>query len=408
MQERNESSLPEREEEQPTPAHLAELNQPKELHDEEESLGPDDVFDLPKAKNVPGKKPLAATLKEKQQDGKETVKSEPVPKTPTNHMIDKGIQRIHGFESSPPSKSLIEKRRKVEEARERAMAIRNGDSRIAQQNDRLRTKTEIPREGHRVTPVMSSRNLWQDVPQGSQIVHPVTKNEPLHNKPSFQRENIVRVPSKDSPTDHSAFSDSSSTERFKNQHVSLSSREPMHPMYPMIRETDRLAGFIRRYEKKLEKVCKSLLTLASVSGEEKEVLVARDLELPEMLSFVTEQDWYKAHSNKKPEELPRLMFRKPKPTNLFDTDRSQKYVITATGIRFLQIEGPVQSDVFKFLTHLRYTSTGLTRDTMIEKWKQIALQCADEQRQRVYDKIDNLISFCLDSRMIQERGKHQP
>jgi len=171
----------------------------------------------------------------------------------------------------------------------------------------------------------------------------------------------------------------------------------------MIRETERLSGFIRRYEKKLETVCKSLLTSASEMGEEKEVLAAKQLALPEMLDFIVEQDWYKAHSSDtRSAGLPHLMFSKTRNGNRGECD-GKAYTITATGKTFLQMDGgPMQSDVCRFLTYLDHMEVGFTRDAMLGQWKEIARLSGDIQSQRVCDKLDQLISFCLDSRMIEK------
>ena len=47
---------------------------------------------------------------------------------------------------------------------------------------------------------------------------------------------------------------------------------PPSILSPMIREADRLSGFIRRYENKLETVCRTLLTVASEDPEKKEAI----------------------------------------------------------------------------------------------------------------------------------------
>ena len=191
----------------------------------------------------------------------------------------------------------------------------------------------------------------------------------------------------------------------------------------MIRETDRLSGFIRRYEKKLETVCKSLLTLASVTGDEEEVLAARQLDLPEMLDFVVNQDWYKTHSTAtKSEGVPHLIFSKaknenegtattnnqnrrascPQLTSQSPSGITAGYKLTFTGKQFLQIDGPESSDICRFLTYLDRIEEGLHRDAMLEQWKEIARLSGDKQSQRICDKLDQLISFCLDSHLIQK------
>merc|ERR1712166_322703 len=112
------------------------------------------------------------------------------------------------------------------------------------------------------------------------------------------------------------------------QTIPLQQQHSAHRIHHMIREMDRLSGFIRRYENKLEMICKSLLTSASASAsasvvvvvdrEENEVsaaAAAKELSVPEMFDFIIEQDWYKAHSSgTRSTGLPRLMFSKANTT----------------------------------------------------------------------------------------------
>jgi len=386
------------------PDHLAPLNQPRELQDEV-SLRSFDLFDLPEVNESSSGTILAPALQDNLEEDTETrtneeeSQSKPAyfappdqpqqvqgelplsfPSAPDLSKVDessnkklltvdlKGNQK-QVVESLPakattetrritdvargPRKTLSQMRLKVEEALEKAISIRNGDSSS-----------------------FHSRSVSND----SQMNRPV-ENESLGDTKVSHRED-------------SSFSSSKG--------ISLS-RQPLHPICPMIRETDRLAGFIRRYEKKLQTVCKSLLTLASVNEEEKEILAARELELPEMLDFVVKQDWYKAYStDSKSTGVPHLIFSKMKSGNQDDLNREKGYTITPTGNLFLQIDGPVPSDVCRFLTYLNSVEEGLTRDAMLQQWKEIARLSGDEQSQRVCDKLDKLISFCLDSHMIKK------
>jgi len=131
-----------------------------------------------------------------------------------------------------------------------------------------------------------------------------------------------------------------------------------------------------------------------------------------MLKFISEEDWYKAHSTPSSRPL-------GPPTLMFSSSESQKavlqemqsergvesddkvYTVTAVGKALVQMDGPTQADVARFLAHLSNSETGMKRSTMSSNWKEIALWSGDAQSQRIADKVDDLISFCLDSRFIK-------
>ena len=360
-----------------TPIHLASLNQPRDAS-EEASLGSFDIFDVAEdeeasignseaktqpteqgkevkekerknespidspvalgatAKRLSSKKFLAAALKGKQKaDNDAAAEAEPVVKRVDSvDRIQSTVASCPETPKSPAGKSLRDMKRKVEEALDRAMTIRNGSSRHSR---------SIPLE---IGPDQSGR-------RGLRSINP-------------------------SPIS--------------------ASRKSVNPIYPMVKEIDRLQGFMRRYEKKLETACKTVLTLASVAKDEKEISDARQLELPEMLEFVVNQDFYKEHSRDKESNPPQLLFAKSKTDGAEDI----RYSITPIGKSFFDVEGPVASDVSRFLTYLNKIEDGLTRDSMKAQWKEIANLSGDEQSQRVCDNLDKLISFCLDSHMIQK------
>ncbi|KAL3922617.1 MAG: hypothetical protein SGILL_002111 [Bacillariaceae sp.] len=184
-------------------------------------------------------------------------------------------------------------------------------------------------------------------------------------------------------------------------------------LQPMVRETDRLSGFIRRYENKLETVCKSLLTVAAEDTDSKEAaLAAKDLPLPEMLEFIGEQDWYKEHSAGSPvaQSRPALMFsRSESKRAVMEEMQSERgidsddnlYTVTAVGKAFVNMDGPQQADVARFLAHLDNASAGMTKETMEQNWNEIARLSGDAQSKRVCDKLDELVSFCLAAHMMK-------
>eukprot|EP00535_Pseudo-nitzschia_heimii_P005788 CAMPEP_0197173562 /NCGR_PEP_ID=MMETSP1423-20130617/447_1 /TAXON_ID=476441 /ORGANISM="Pseudo-nitzschia heimii, Strain UNC1101" /LENGTH=1740 /DNA_ID=CAMNT_0042622395 /DNA_START=70 /DNA_END=5292 /DNA_ORIENTATION=- len=378
------------------PDHLAFLNQPRDLEDEL-SLRSLEIFDLPEESDFPSKNVTVPIVKEKRENHVENNKTEnemesvpdhSVPPHQPQHLrhtitsksISKGDEssskkilastsggkgmgavetmsakreiaaQRNKYDSSSPHKRLSEMKRNVEVTLERAVAIRNGES----------------SSHHRRTVAYLDRSL----------------GDVGHNS---NRE----ISSKSNPS--------------LSAHSRSPRRQYINPIYPMIRETDRLSGFIRRYEKKLGTVCKSLLTLASVSGDEKELLAARELDLPDMLNFIVQQDWYKPHSpDKKSVTIPHFVFSKLQIRNDINPDGNSEFEITAIGKSFLRIDGPVASDVCRFLTFLNRIEGGMTRDVMQAHWDEIARLSGDEQSQRVRDKLDKLISFCIESHMIKK------
>jgi hypothetical protein len=353
------ATRPTEEDTQAMPDHV-ELPDRSKRSQDELSLRSPRALDLSKGNAFSSKILLATTLKKKQKEVAETLPVEAENKT--MHATEKRNDRI----ARRPSKNLSEMRRNVEEALERAIAIRNGDL-----------------SSHH------GQSISQESQMGRQVQNGASNGAPIKE--------ICTGKSSDWE------SPSTSINRSATAPSPSPSRQSAHPIYAMIRESDRLSGFIRRYEKKLEQVCKSLLTLASVNGGKNEILAARQLDLPEMLDFVVKQDWYKAHStDTKSIGVPHLIFSKVKNGNEHDSVSDKGYTITKTGKLFLHIDGPVPSDVCRFLSYLNHIEEGLTREAMLEQWKEIFLLSGDEQSQRVCDNLDKLISFCLDSNMIKK------
>lgn len=77
------------------------------------------------------------------------------------------------------------------------------------------------------------------------------------------------------------------------------------------------------------------------------------------------------------------------------------YCVTAVGKAFLQMDGPAQADMARFLVHLDSSSGGKNRETLMRNWKEIAQLSGDAQSQRICDKLDDLISFGLAAHMIK-------
>jgi hypothetical protein len=268
------------------------------------------------------------------------------------------VKKDISFGNSPASKTLEEKRRKVVEARERALSIRMSST----------------------LSFNSDKSKW-----------PFADNPNVTSPSSLLSE---------------------------QQNESYSQR-----IHHMIREVDRLSGFIRRYESKLEVVCKSLLRSSSsvvFHGEERQV---SELSLQEMFNFIIDQDWYKAHFlGTISAGFPRLFIsgtRSVTRNSVLLTENNTKeidgvesdaanndvsYTVTKIGRTFLKIDAPVQGDVGRFLSYLANAIEGRTRNTILGYWKETATKLSrDTQSTRVCYKLNEIIAFCLDSQMIEQK-----
>jgi hypothetical protein len=193
---------------------------------------------------------------------------------------------------------------------------------------------------------------------------------------------------------------------------SLSPRNvPQSPLVPhMVREADRLAVFIRRYEKKLEAVCKSLLAVAHQYEDDTEADAAKGLPLSDMFDFILRREWYKRTTSSNESRLAFVFSSKKEEVDrakLTSAENEEKglgekvYIVTATGEAFLKMDGPVEADVGRFLSSLHHSSEGLTRTLVGKHWSDVAFLSGDIQSIRVRDKLDELITFCVDSRLIE-------
>ena len=187
---------------------------------------------------------------------------------------------------------------------------------------------------------------------------------------------------------------------------------PQSTLLPqMVRESERLSGFIGRYEKKLETVCHSLLAVAQQYEDDAETEEAKQLPLPEIFSFITQRDWFQRHVTTGSDlTKSSLTFSRmaAEPASCDEASEKQGieaadklYRITTVGCGFLKMDGPVEADICRFLFSLRRSSDGLTRSSLRDLWADIARLSGDTQSIRVSDKVDELIGFCLEARLIE-------
>mmetsp|Transcript_10547 Transcript_10547/g.12042 ORF Transcript_10547/g.12042 Transcript_10547/m.12042 type:complete len:553 (+) Transcript_10547:657-2315(+) len=446
--------------------HLAMLHQPRsvDLQDEVSLSSLDQIFDPPKVNRLSNKKLLSAAMKGKEQEKLEKAS------LPDDRKIEtSSTAAAQGLDDEPtahsPSMTLAENRRKVEQSQELAIAIQTGDTRPFNSNSQIGNDPKIELEGllNEEQHYLRASDSLEQLGTGSKSSTPILPTKEMR-APELDRSSVPSKPDDDDDGYNGAKKEPNRLERWQNNGNSLvdekrgvsqeknitedsvlrqvSSKGGIRPeeystrksmlSENLIREMDRLSGFIRRYENKLETVCKSLLTSAStvvvVDEEENEVsaaVAAKELSLPEMFGFIIEQDWYKAHSlGTRSGGLPRLMFSKACTTETTMNDTTEKrdneggsdgiefddnshslytYSVTRTGKSFLQINGPIQADVVRFLAYLENTKVGLTKDVMLVQWKDIARMSGDIQSRRVCDNLNEVISFCLDFRMIERR-----
>jgi hypothetical protein len=186
----------------------------------------------------------------------------------------------------------------------------------------------------------------------------------------------------------------------------------------MVKEVERLSGFIIRYERKLEATCKSVLSVAQKHEENASVKRAGNLPLPGMYTFITEQTWFKEHTSAS--FSPPIMLSKRNvdtPTSRLTVPAEKKsmnevgaesgdaeeklYIISSLGEGFIKVDGPMVADVGRFLTSLVRFKDGLSKPTMKQNWTDIARLSGDSQSERIHEKLDDIMAFCLNSRFIE-------
>jgi hypothetical protein len=186
----------------------------------------------------------------------------------------------------------------------------------------------------------------------------------------------------------------------------------------MVREADRLSGFICRYEHKLETLCKSLLAVARQYENDSEAAAAVNLPLPEMYKFVREREWYQryAKGSSRPSmlfaglkaEADRAQERRDQTFKTYtgessdqDANGEKVYKVTPAGEGFLKMDGPVEADVGRFLSSVHNKGEGMTKSSLEKNWTDIARLSGDVQSERVREKLDELMQFSLDARFIE-------
>ena len=70
------------------------------------------------------------------------------------------------------------------------------------------------------------------------------------------------------------------------------------------------------------------------------------------------------------------------------------YKITALGLKFLEIDGCLDSDVGRFLAGMK-TGTRKSQSAIKDQWLEIVRVSKQGQSMRIYRTLDELIDFCL-------------
>jgi hypothetical protein len=189
-----------------------------------------------------------------------------------------------------------------------------------------------------------------------------------------------------------------------------------HLTTQMIEEIQRLSQFISRYEKKMEAICKSLISVAHKGKEDDQTVRLKTSPLPELYNFVTQQDWYKRHADENSHVTPSMLFSRLKEEIDAPPPNSQKglaqassvteahgdrvYRLTSAGEAYLKMDGPVEADIGRFLSSLR-SDEQHTLSTIKTKWTEVARVSGDAQSTRISEKVQDLMTFCRDSRLVE-------
>ena len=188
----------------------------------------------------------------------------------------------------------------------------------------------------------------------------------------------------------------------------------------MVHEVELLSGFVHRYEKKLDTVCKSLISLAQKQEGTEDMEGVEKLPLPEMYEFVTQQSWFERYvsddfspplslSKKETVTIPPQGQTVEQTTQTMDESTSDPdidpkerlYRISSLGEEFVKIDGPVPADIGRFLTSILQAKDGLSKLAIEENWETIVRLSGDTQSQRVLKKLDEIIEFCSKAKLIE-------
>jgi hypothetical protein len=370
-------------------------------------------------------KKASAVSIEPQHDVKTTLPSDKNPSSTSDAselQSEPTLKEAEAQKNGMPRREILaEKRRQIVAARSSSGSreVDNGDSLVAIDKSTCLNDSQISRNPERPTAsapgmVEEKKKRLREM-EAQRLAERTKKAREYRLMREAQLAEANEVTNNDAPveTPRASILSESTTSTDHAANPTKKNFTPSIILQPMVREADRLSGFIRRYENKLETVCMSLLTVASEDNESRETaLAAKDLPLAEMLAFIHGQEWYKAHSaaTATASGRPALMFSRPESKRAVMEEMSSErgiessdniYTLTAVGRAFVEMDGPVQADVGRFLAHLDHVPAGMTKATMIQNWNEIARLSGDLQSRRVCNKLDELISFCLDAHMIK-------
>ena len=201
----------------------------------------------------------------------------------------------------------------------------------------------------------------------------------------------------------------------------------------MAKEAQRLSKLIWRYEKKLEVVCKSLLTIAQKDIDDENLKQVRTAPLSELYGYIAQQAWYQNYTQgdaniaSSQSRMPSLVISSHVSESMPSEDVEERssrgtlssgreiaidntagplsssvhsFRLTPIGDAFLKMDGPVQADVGRFLSSLK-VGEQLTRSRIETNWAEIARISRDAQSMRIYNKLEALIEFCVDNKLIE-------
>lgn len=174
----------------------------------------------------------------------------------------------------------------------------------------------------------------------------------------------------------------------------------------MVREADRLTGFISRYERKLETVCKSLLAIAQQYEDDEGMGEARNLPLGAMYDFVSKRSWFRKYSNNETNPSFSLGNRKSgkSASALTESSLESALKVTPAGMTFLAMDGPIEADVGRFLRSFGAFEGNPTLLGVKQHWIEVARLSGDAQSHRIKEGLENMVSFCLETGFLTQIG----
>uniref|UniRef100_A0A7R9WPK1 Uncharacterized protein n=1 Tax=Craspedostauros australis TaxID=1486917 RepID=A0A7R9WPK1_9STRA len=143
-------------------------------------------------------------------------------------------------------------------------------------------------------------------------------------------------------------------------------------------------------------------------GDSSAATAAASQQLPQLYHHVVQQPWFTAHAEGDHSSRSSLLAT-PVVTRSATNGQAParaaaaadaKYRLSPTGKAFLRMDGPVGADIGRFLASFDSVDT-VNISVLKSNWEQIFNLSRDHQSHRILLKIDDLLSVCVESNLIE-------